>query len=154
LKVPARNAADRHSQNLAKRQSGAVRSAQALAAMPYTHEQALQVIERAFPMLAEELHDEVIDGLLHLQIGEFSRLAQAAVEDGDKENWAQITSTFMELWLNSDAWVKNALNVSFLEHLIFNDGKVRRSWAFDAMPPPMRKAWREVDDYNRRLHGG
>jgi hypothetical protein len=125
-----------------------------LATMSYTHEQAIRLIEKAFPTLAEDLHDEVIEGLLHLQIGEFSRLAQAAVDDGNKENWALITATFMDLWLNSDATVTNALNVSFLEHLNFNDGKVLRSWAFDAMPPPMRRAWMEMHAYNRRLHGG
>ncbi len=121
--------------------------------MSYTHEQAVELIEKVFPVLAEDLHDEVIEGLLHPQIGEFSRLAQAAVDEGNKEDWALITATFMDLWLNSDAAVKNALNVSFLEHLNFNDGKVRRNWAFNAMPPPMRRAWTEMDAYNRRLHG-
>ena len=44
--------------------------------------------------------------------------------------------------------------MSFLEHLHFEDGKVQRRWAYDAMPEAMRKAWDEMEDYNRQIHGG
>ena len=43
----------------------------------YTHSSAVQLIEEAFPSLREDLHDEIIDGLLHPQIGEFARYAPA-----------------------------------------------------------------------------
>ncbi len=122
--------------------------------MSYTDAQAIKLIEKAFPALIDDLHGEIVEDLLHPQIGEFSRLAQAVVDDGDKHGWAKVTATFMELWLNSDPSVINALNVSFLEHLNFKDGDAQRSWALDAMPLPMRRAWQEMDVYNRKLHGG
>ena len=120
----------------------------------YTHQGAIQLIEQMFPSLTDELHDEIIEGLLHPQMGEFSRLAQAVIDDGDKEGWSQVTATFMELWRNCDDAVKNALNVSFLEHLNFKDGKAQRQWAFNAMHPVMRRAWEEMEAYNQGLHGG
>jgi hypothetical protein len=120
----------------------------------YTHRDAIDLIERTFPPLKDELHDEVAEGLLHLQVAAFSRLAQRAIDDGDNQGWTHVTSTFMELWRDCDGAVKNALYVSFLEHLDFKDGKKQRHWAFLAMSPVMRKAWEEMDAYNRRLHGG
>lgn len=120
----------------------------------YTHSSAVQLIEEAFPSLREDLHDEIIDGLLHPQIGEFARYAQNAIDAGDKLAWRQVTDIFIALWSNCDHSVKNALNVSFLEHLNFNDEKKQRSWAFEAMPESMRTAWRNMDEYNRRIHGG
>lgn len=120
----------------------------------YTHKEAIEIIERAFPALSEELRDEVANGLLYVQVGEFARWAQTLIDTGRQKEWAVVTCTFMDLWKNADAAVKNALNVSFLEHLNFVDGKARRQWAFAAMPVPMQMAWREMEAYNRRLHGG
>jgi len=112
------------------------------------------MIESKFPDLAEELHDETWDGLLHLQIGVFSHWAQDSINTGDQESWKQITEVFMDLWRDCTPEVVNALNVSFLEHLNFTDGKRQRSWAYASMPKAMRKAWDEMEAYNRKLHGG
>jgi hypothetical protein len=120
----------------------------------YTHQSAICLIEERFPTLVDELHDEVIEGLLHLQMGEFARFTQTAIDIGDKEAWEKIANVFLELWSNCDDSVTNALNVSFLEHLNFEDGKWQRQWAFKLMPKVMRNAWEAMDSYNRRLHGG
>lgn len=120
----------------------------------YTHQTAIQFIGRTFPSLEVELHDDVVEGLLHPQMGVFSQFAQCAINDGDQSVWAQITAVFMELWLSCDHAVTNALNVSFLEHLNFKDEKILRQWAFNAMPKAMRQAWVEMDLYNQKLHGG
>lgn len=125
-----------------------------LAAILYTHDSTVALIESRFPALADDLHDEIVEGLLHLQMAEFSRLAQAAIDSSDHAVWSQVTDTFMDLWQHCDDAVQNALNVSFLEHLSFKDQKVRRRWAFEAMPETMRKAWQAMDQYNKRLHGG
>jgi hypothetical protein len=120
----------------------------------YSHSSAIHLIEQSFPSLREDLHDEVIDGLLHPQIGEFSRFAQRVIDAGDENEWIRVTAVFMELWLSCDDVVKNALNVSVLEHLNFSDQKRLQQRAFDSMPTVMRQAWREMDLYNHRLHGG
>jgi len=115
-------------------------------------EEAVSKIESEFPELAEELHDE--DGLLHLQVAVFSRLAQQAIDDGDKTKFAKVCELFKFLFLNGSPELINALNVSFLEHLNVTDGKKKRAWAYVAMPPLMKKAFEEMAEYNRRLHGG
>ena len=120
----------------------------------YTHQSAIQLIEQRFPSLTDELHDEIIECLLHPQISAFSRFAQGVIDTGDKEGWLQVTEVFMGLWLSCDDAVKNAHNVSFLEHLHFESQEIQRQWAFDSMPKEMREAWEEMDAYNRMLHGG
>lgn len=120
----------------------------------HTHQSAIRLIQERFPSLAKDLHDEVIEGLLHPQMGEFARFAQATIDTGDKDSWQKITTAFLELWSNCDDGVRNALNVSFLEHLNFEDRRRQRQWACQLMPRAMRAAWEEMESYNRRLHGG
>jgi len=115
---------------------------------------AIDYIEAKFPHLREALRDEDWDGLLHLQMGVFADWAQKSIDAGHQEEWNQITNVFMDLWRDCTADVINALNVSFLEHLNFSDSKKQRSWAYAAMPEEMRKAWDEMEAYNRKLHGG
>ena len=80
--------------------------------------------------------------------------AQRVIDESDRETWRQVTEVFLDLWRDCTPDVQNALNVSFLEHLNFVDGKKARSWAYQVMPATMRHAWDEMEEYNRRLHGG
>jgi hypothetical protein len=116
-------------------------------------EEAISKIEGEFPELVVVLHDEINEGLLHLQVAEFSRVAQKAIDDGDKAKLAKIYVLFKFLFLNGSPELINALNVSFLEHLNVSDGKKKRAWAYAAMPPLMKKAFDEMAEYNRRIHG-
>ena len=118
----------------------------------YDSIRTIEYLESIFPHLAEEMHDE--DGLLHLQVAAFSHWAQHIIDSRDNKSWSQVTKAFLEIWRDCHPDVTNALNVSFLEHLDFSDGKKQRSWAYDSMPPQMQKAWDEMEAYNRKLHGG
>ncbi len=120
----------------------------------YDNKTSIEYIESQFPELSEELHDEIIEGLLHPQMGVFSRLAQNAIDSKNESGWKKVTHVFIEIWRSCSPDVTNALNVSFLEHLKFADGKKVRSWAYKAMPVVMRDAWNEMDEYNRKIHGG
>ncbi len=119
----------------------------------YDKNTSIEHIVARFPHLLKDLHDDTCEGLLHVQMGFFSQWAQTSIDAGDKQAWKQITEVFMELWHGCTPDVKNALNVSFLEHLNFDDDEERRSWAYTAMPQEMRKAWHEMEEYNRKLHG-
>lgn len=121
--------------------------------MLYAHEETIRRIEDAFPALRAELHHELVDGLLHPQLGAFARLAQTFIDGGDRSGWQRVVDVFTDLRLNEDPALENALNVSFLENLDFKDDKLCRLWAYEAMPERMRSAWNEMDMYNRRLHG-
>jgi hypothetical protein len=120
----------------------------------YDHQTTSQFLEPRFPSLAADLHDEIADELLHVQIGAFSRFAQSVIDNEDEVTWHQVTDSFMHLWKNCTPDVENALNVSFLEQLSFKDGAKRRAWAYDKMPDTMRKAFDEMEAYNRNIHGG
>jgi len=121
----------------------------------YDEVTTIEYLESSFPHLAEEMHDETWDGLLHLQMAVFARWAQEVITSGDQRTWEQVTKVFLKIWRDCHPDVTNALNVSFLEHLTFSDGKRRRrSWAYDSMPPQMQKAWDDMEEYNRKLHGG
>lgn len=120
----------------------------------YDNNTSVDYIESRFPAIADDLRNEVIVGLLHPQLAVFSRLAQGAIDRGDADLWREVTDAFMALWCNGTPEVTNALNVSFLEHLQFIDDTKHHSWAYEAMPHPMRKAWDDMYEYNRQLHGG
>ena len=117
------------------------------------HIDAIRRIEDEFPQIAEELHDGINEGLLHLQISEFSHLAQSFIDSEDKQNFERVCKLFLELFNNGESNLINALNVSFLEHLNFKDGKKQRSWAYNEMPIKMRVAFDEMEEYNKQLHG-
>ena len=119
-----------------------------------TGPKAIETIEREFPENRAELHDETWDGLLHLQISVFSRLAQASIDSGDRTIFKKVCDLFLEFFQNGEDALINALNVSFLEHLSFEDSNQIRSWAYHQMPNTMRMAYDAMEEYNRRLHGG
>jgi len=118
-----------------------------------TGAEAISKIEAQFPELAAALHDELHDGLLHVQIAVFSRLAQAAIDNGDRAQLTKIFELFRFLFLNGSPELINALNVSFLEHLNVTDGRVKRAWAYAAMPALIKNAFDKLAEYNRELHG-
>ena len=131
------------------------RSAQLLAACRmYNSTASIEHIESRFPAISDDLHEEGIGGLLHTQMSIFSRMAQDAIDCKDEKLWHEVTATFLQIWGNCTPEVTNALNVSFLEHLLFTDGKKVRSWAYRDMPTTMQRAWDDMDEYNRNLHGG
>jgi hypothetical protein len=118
-----------------------------------TRSKAIEKIERAFPELGPELHDAIAEGLTHVQIAVFSRRAQAAIDSGAQLEFQKVCSLFLELFENGEPALINALNVSFLEHLQFNDPTAKRAWAYERMPTKMRAAYDEMFEYNRRIHG-
>lgn len=92
-----------------------------------------------FPALADELNDETWRGLVHLEASCLARHTRQAIDAGD-EHEVQRCFDFVRLaWMAGDDAVCNALAVSYVEHLNFDDCKVRRSWAFDLLAPVLRQ---------------
>lgn len=118
-----------------------------------TGDDALKRIESEFPEITNELHEEIIDGLLHCQIGEFSRFAQIKIDKQDREAFGRICRLFDEMFEGADPQLKNALYVSFLENIDFTDGETARSWGYFLMPEKMRRAFDDMEDYNWKIHG-
>jgi len=106
---------------------------------------------REFPSLTEELADETWAGLLHLEVACFSHYTQQQIEVGNRSELARcywVATTFLT---DGDAAVRNAIYVSYLEHLNFEDGKRPRRWAKDLMPPRLRVGYEEITAYNEAL---
>lgn len=115
--------------------------------------EVIERIEATYPQLSSVLHDEIVEGLTHLQIAEFSRLTQQQIDEHDCDGFQRTCRLFIELWDNAVPAVINALNVSFLEHLVFEDETIIRRWAYDEMPERMRVAYEKMQLHNRRIHG-
>jgi hypothetical protein len=86
-------------------------------------------------------------------MGVFSRLAQRCIDNSDRKSLAHVFAIALNLHTNGNAAVLNAINVSFLEHLSFTNGKVARQWAYGEMPPSLCKAFDDMQRYNKRIHG-
>ena len=93
-----------------------------------------------FPDLADEIDAPSVQGLFHLQVTAFARYVQEFI---DAEAATEVRRCFAvadRATRDGDPMVQNAIGVAFLEHLNFQDGKVRREWAFSALPPNLRAA--------------
>jgi hypothetical protein len=107
-----------------------------------------------FPNLVEELAEESLVGLLHLEVACFRRYTQTQVEDGNRrelDHCYRIATAFL---MDGDEAVKNAIYVSYLEHLNFDDGKRPRQWAKAAMPARLSAGYAEIVAYNASLARG
>ncbi len=104
----------------------------------------LVTLRAEFPDLVEELDDETWRGLLHVETGCFARYAQAAIDRGDRALVSRCFDFARQAWLSGTPDVRNALAVSFVEHVNFSDGKVKRESAFDLLPVPLRDVAQEM----------
>ncbi len=109
----------------------------------------LKELRTTFPQLRRDLNQE--HGLLHLEIDVFLRFVQMSIDSGDKDTLVtalRIADRFLQ---NGNGQMVNALTVSFLEHLNFEDGKVPRRWAWDRMPPALKEQYQAIMKYNAEL---
>ncbi len=100
-------------------------------------------LRQAFPELVDEL-DEVWRGLLHLEMGCLARNTQRAIDSHAATEVDRCFEFARSAWLEGDNDVTNALGVSYIEHLNFDDGKVARTWAFARLAAPLQAAARSL----------
>lgn len=102
-----------------------------------------------FPSLRAD--SEEWDGLIHLQVAEFERFTQSAIEErsfGIVSKCFQIAASAI---FEGDEYLRNAIAVSYLEHLDFRSdaGKEARQ----LIPGELRQCRDDILDYNRQLLG-
>ena len=114
---------------------------------PYTHADFLRLAVAEFPALRAEFDEDA--GLLHLQMHAVTRLAQRAKGEGDWDAYARCVRLAAELWRRPDAALRNALNVSFLEHLDFDGPRGPDAWR--RLTAELQEGWRAMRAYNERL---
>jgi hypothetical protein len=98
-----------------------------------------------FPELREDF--EFNEGLLHCQIGDFAAMTERAVRARDWGTFDRCVAIVNELGRWPDSYLRNAIYVSFLEHLPFDGSAGRDAWS--RMTPQLQQGWKEIDAHNR-----
>ena len=103
--------------------------------MVINRKQLVPRLHQEFPEISADLNDEMWAGLLHLEVACFTQYTQEQIDSEDEPKLVRCFEVASEFLLNGDANVKNAMYVSYLEHLNFQDGKRKRQWAKEHMSP-------------------
>ncbi len=102
----------------------------------------LKEVKQAFPEIRDSLNAE--HGLLHCEMHVFCKHVQTLIDSGNKEKLIKGFKIAEKHFMNGNNELINAIAVSFLEHLNFEDGKVLRKWAYEYLPATMRTAYNEL----------
>ena len=114
---------------------------------PYGQADFVRLLLTEFAELDEEISNA--DGLLHLQMHAFTRLMQRAKSAADWSVYKRGVHLANELWVRPDADLRNALNVSFFEHLDFDGPSGADAWA--RLTSELQRGWQEMRAYNDRI---
>lgn len=113
------------------------------------HTEFVAALRERLPAVAADIDVEA--GLLHLDMGALLQYTLACIRVGDQPS---VTTCFeFADWLLQfgDDAVRNAVAVSYLEHLAFEGRKT--SWAKALLSPRLARVWSEVTDYMRQVRG-
>lgn len=110
---------------------------------------AIEYLIANIPELKNALYDD--EDLFCMQIGTFAKHTQNYIDTGDKKNTAFCFKIASIILRDGCPEVKNAIAVSYCEHLNFHDQKKMRSWAKAIMPPILLQTYNDVNDYLDRL---
>ena len=111
---------------------------------------AAQFIEQLgleFPELREDIKE--YEGLLHVQMGSFARITQAAIDAGDFETLRRQFMLADRFFRDAAPDLQNAFYVSYLEHMDFRGPHGQRAQSF--MSSALRKGWQDIMDYMDEL---
>ncbi len=113
----------------------------------YTQADFVSMALAEFPRLGPDFEED--EGLLHLQMHSFTRLAQTARQQGDWATYRRCIRLADRLWARPDPHLLNALNVSFLEHLDFSGPRGPVAWAH--LSSTLQDGWHAMRAYNEQL---
>ena len=115
--------------------------------LSYTAADFARLAAAEFPELREEL-DEHRD-LLHLQMHALQRFAQRAQRERDWVLYRRIMLFADRLWQRADDNLRNALNVSFLEHLTFDGPQGIKAWSY--LSSGLQEGWHAMNTFWAKL---
>jgi hypothetical protein len=108
----------------------------------------VQLVLAEFPQLQEEIAEA--EGLLHLEMGIFSRFAQNAIDHNALDTLKRCYGLLAGIMTTAPSEVENAIYVSFVEHLNFESSSYG-SEARRLLPPVLKKALDEVEEHWERI---
>jgi hypothetical protein len=102
-----------------------------------------------FPQLRDDV--EEWHGLVHLQMMEFLLVTEKAIKAGDRAAMDRCLRLADTLLHYGDEEIRNAVHVSYLEHLPRESDDHHR--ISEAMTPDLRKAWNDILAYLSTIRG-
>ena len=114
---------------------------------PFTRADFTLMLLEQFPEVREDV--EFHQGLLHLEMMEFVLLTPRAIDEADWPLLKRCVHLAHELWERADPDLKNALNVSYLEHLKFSGSNGKQAWS--RFTRELQKAWQDMQAYWEEL---
>jgi hypothetical protein len=108
-----------------------------------------KLVLSGFPDLREDF--EEWEGLIHLQVSDFRRFTQAAIEAGSFEMVSRCFEIANAALVQGNESLRNAIYVSYLEHLDLRSDLGKR--AAQLMPSQLRQGRHDILDYNEKLLG-
>lgn len=102
----------------------------------------VETVVRTFPSVEADIREQAWSGLFHLEVSSFARYTQQQIDASNHSELKRCFGLVRRFLLEGDDDVKNAIGVSYLEHLNLRDQKKSRSWALDEMPEIVRQ-WYE-----------
>ena len=102
-----------------------------------------------FPDLREDF--EEWEGLINLQVSDFCRFTQAAIEAGSFEMVSRCFEIANAALVQGDESLRNAMYVSYLEHLDLRSDLGKQ--AAQLMPSQLRQGRHDILDYDEKLLG-
>ena len=110
------------------------------------------MLTERYPVVSADI-DECARGLLHLEMGALARAAQAAISDEDTVAVREHFRFIDEIYRRATPEVKNAIHVSYLEHLSFDGKHSKRVKAKEMLSPELQAALKGLEAYNAALFG-
>ena len=112
----------------------------------------IAMLAERYPAIAADI-DECMAGLLHLEMVQLAKAAQAAISDEDPEAIRGHFRFIDEVYRRATPEVKNAVHVSYLERLGFEGRHGKRIKAREMLSPALQAGLRGLEAYNERLFG-
>ncbi|HEX3313554.1 MAG TPA: hypothetical protein VHR72_01630 [Gemmataceae bacterium] len=116
------------------------------------HPRFIALLTEQFPDVVSAI-DDCSCGLLHLEMATLARATQAAIDIQDKASVVRHFKFVEEVLGDAAPDVENAIYVSYLENLRFEDRKAAPTKARDLLTPRLRQALVEVEQNFARIHG-
>jgi hypothetical protein len=121
-------------------------------AEPIDRDRFIAMLAERFPKIFEEI-DECRQGLLHYEMGAFSHATQLAISSEDIETVKRHFEFISEVFRLGSPEMKNAVSVSYLEHLSFNGKHGLRIKARELLSKQLQDELRELEAHLARIFG-
>ena len=92
----------------------------------------LRRLKEHFPELKPVVNKQ--EGLLHFEMEAFGNYAQRAIYDGDKQRLKKCFEFAREVYVQGDADLQKAIDISFVERLEFKTPQHTHGWAWGMLP--------------------